>query len=98
MRLSERVAIVTGGAKGIGGAIARRFVAEGARVMIADIDVQAAQANLERIAASGGQALFTATDVSDSDQVDRLFDQALGAYGQLDILVNNAGIVHGSAA
>src|SRR5258708_8200908 len=98
MRLRGRSAIVTGGAKGIGGAIARRFAAEGANVMIADIDAQAGQANLEKIAASGGQAHFTSTDVSDSEQVARLVDATLAAFGRLDILVNNAGVVHGPAA
>jgi NAD(P)-dependent dehydrogenase (short-subunit alcohol dehydrogenase family) len=98
MRLKGRAGIVTGGARGIGGAIARRFAAEGAQVMIADIDVDSAQENLERIASAGGQAEFTATDVSDAEQVERLFEAAHNAFGRLDILVNNAGVVHGPAA
>jgi NAD(P)-dependent dehydrogenase (short-subunit alcohol dehydrogenase family) len=98
MRLKGRVAIVTGGARGIGGAIAWRFTSEGALVMIADIDTDAAQENLERIASVGGQAQFTPTDVSDAEHVERLFEAAHKAFGRLDILVNNAGVVHGPAA
>jgi len=98
MRLASKVAIVTGGAQGIGGAIAPRFAAEGASVMIADMNAESAQANLDRITAAGGTAQFTPTDVSDEAQVERLFAAALSAYGRLDILVNNAGIAHGPKA
>ncbi len=98
MRLKGRAAIVTGGARGIGGAIARRFAVEGARVMIADVAADEARANVERIASLGGQAQFTPTDVSNAEQVERLFEAAHKAFGRLDILVNNAGIVHGPSA
>ncbi|MCZ7575361.1 MAG: SDR family oxidoreductase [Ardenticatenaceae bacterium] len=98
MDFEGRVTIVTGGARGIGGAIARRFAAEGAAVMIADVNAEAAGALVARIAATGGQAQFTLTDVSDRNQVEALFDTTLAAFGRLDILVNNAGIVHGPKA
>jgi 3-oxoacyl-[acyl-carrier protein] reductase len=98
MQLQGRVAIVTGGAQGIGGAIARRFAAEGASVMIADINAESAAANLERILADGGAAKFTQTDVSDPQQVDHLFAETLSAFNKLDILANIAGIVHGPRA
>jgi NAD(P)-dependent dehydrogenase (short-subunit alcohol dehydrogenase family) len=98
MRLQDKVAVVTGGAQGLGGAIARRFAAEGARVMIADINEKPAQANLERIKSAGGQAQFMPTDVSDPGQVAALFAAVLAAFGRLDILVNNAGLVHGPNA
>src|SRR5262245_34222960 len=98
MRLNGRVAIVTGGARGLGGAIARPFAMEGPSVMIADVDADAGRENLERIASACGQAQFTPTDVSDAAQVERLFDAAQQAFGRLDILVNNAGVVHGPAA
>src|SRR5437016_2375109 len=98
MRLNGRAAVVTGGARGIGGAIAWRFACEGARVMIADVDADAARENLERIASADGQAQFTPTDVSDPEQVNRLFEAVHKAFGRLDILVNNAGVVHGPSA
>lgn len=98
MTLRGKVAIVTGGAQGIGGAIARRFAAEGAQVVIADVAAETAQANVARIEAAGGKARFQATDVADEAQVERLFQVALETYGRLDILVNNAGIAHGPGA
>ena len=95
MILQGKVAIVTGGAQGIGGAIARRFAAEGARVVIADVAAATALENVARIEAAGGAARFQETDVADEEQVEQLFQATLGAYGRLDILVNNAGIAHG---
>jgi len=96
--LQGKVAIVTGGAQGIGGAIARRFAAEGARVVIADVAAATALENVARIEAAGGAARFQETDVVDEEQVEQLFQATLGAYGRLDILVNNAGIAHGPGA
>ena len=98
MILQGKVAIVTGGAQGIGGAIARRFAAEGARVVIADVAAATALENVARIEAAGGAARFQETDVADEEQVEQLFQATLGAYGRLDILVNNAGIAHGPGA
>jgi NAD(P)-dependent dehydrogenase (short-subunit alcohol dehydrogenase family) len=98
MRLKDRVAIVTGGAQGIGGAIARRFAREGASVMIADINEEIAAQNVERIREEGGAAHFARTDVSDPAQVQALFDASLERFDRLDILVNNAGIAHGPGA
>jgi NAD(P)-dependent dehydrogenase (short-subunit alcohol dehydrogenase family) len=96
--LTGKVAIVTGGAQGIGGAIARRFAAEGALVVIADVAAETARENLARIEAAGGTALFHETDVADESHVEGLFQLTLDAYGRLDILVNNAGIAHGPGA
>ncbi len=95
MRLQTKTAIVTGAANGIGAAIARRYAAAGARVVIADIDEEEGQKNVARITQDGGEARFQRTDVSDEDQVEALFQATLQAYGRLDILVNNAGIAHG---
>lgn len=87
--LANKVAIVTGGAHGIGRATAELFAAEGAKVVIADIDVQAG----EKLAASlGSAALFQPTDVAQRDQVEALVARAVDAFGGLDILFNNAGI------
>jgi NAD(P)-dependent dehydrogenase (short-subunit alcohol dehydrogenase family) len=94
MKLKDKVAIVTGGARGIGLAIAKRYVAEGARVAIADVDRAAG----EPAAAALGQAncRFVATDVGDRGAADNVVAETVRAFGSLDILVNNAGIVHGA--
>ena len=91
MRLTDKVAIVTGGARGIGLAIARRYLAEGARVVIADVDAAAGEAEAKAL---GGNCRFVATDVGDARAVANLIDQTIAAFGHLDILVNNAGIIH----
>ena len=86
-RLVDRVAVVTGGASGIGLATARRFAAEGAHVVVADIDPAAGQAAAEQV-----QGLFVQVDVTSPEQVDALFETAVSTYGGLDIAFNNAGI------
>jgi 3-oxoacyl-[acyl-carrier protein] reductase len=91
MRLAGKTAIVTGGASGFGAGIVRKFVTEGARVMIADINGEAA----EKMAAEiGGGTRSCQVDMAKSDQVKALRDATLEAFGQIDILVNNAGITH----
>ena len=92
MRLKDKVAIVTGAAHGIGLAIARRYVAEGARVTIADIDAAAGEAAARAL----GQARFVATDVGDAGNAENVVAETCRAFGDLDILVNNAGIIHGA--
>ncbi len=92
-RLAGRVAVVTGAARGIGRAIADRFAAEGARLVLADIDEAGAVTASAEIEHSGGAALAVGADVGVAADVDRLFDQTLSAYGTVDILVNNAGDV-----
>src|SRR5712671_4146582 len=91
MQLENKVAIITGGARGIGHAIAKRYVAEGAKVVIADVDVTAGEAAARAL---GEVCRFKATDVGDAQQAQSLINDAVGAFGALDILVNNAGIVH----
>ncbi len=87
--LEEKVAIVTGGASGIGAATARLFVDEGARVVIADVDVERGE---ELTAELGDGAAFRRTDVSDADQIQGLVDFAVANFGGLDVMFNNAGI------
>src|SRR6476659_10131805 len=89
-RLDGRVAIVTGGAQGIGGATARKFAAEGAKVLIADIDEAAMAENAERIRTAGGTVETIVADVSDSAQSKAMVDAAVGHWGALHLLVNNA--------
>ncbi|MEP7299373.1 MAG: glucose 1-dehydrogenase [Burkholderiales bacterium] len=91
MRLAGKVAIVTGGGSGFGEGIAKKFVAEGARVLIADRDV----ANGERAAAAlGANARFLHADVTNAADVAAMVDAAVTQFGGLDILVNNAGVAH----
>jgi NAD(P)-dependent dehydrogenase (short-subunit alcohol dehydrogenase family) len=86
-RLQGRVAVVTGGASGIGLATARRLAAEGASVVVADVSPEAGQAAAAEV---GGT--FTAVDVTDAGQVDALFASTAAAHGSVDIAFNNAGI------
>jgi 3-oxoacyl-[acyl-carrier protein] reductase len=91
-KLTDKVAIVTGGARGIGGQIAMAFAAEGADVVIADVlDEVAAEPVLASIAESGRRALFVHTNVADEQQVRAMVDTAVAEFGRVDILVNNAG-------
>jgi len=93
-KLTGKIAIVTGGARGIGGEIAMAFAAEGADVVIADLlGADAAAPVLSSIAASGRRSLLVRTDVSDEQQVRAMVDAALAEFGQVDILVNDAGTV-----
>ncbi len=91
--LKGQVAIVTGGAQGIGNAIARRFAAEGANVVIADIAAEAAAAAVANIIEDGGAALGVVADVGQPADVDRVVETAVREFGGVDILVNNAGDV-----
>jgi 3-oxoacyl-[acyl-carrier protein] reductase len=88
-RLDGKTAIVTGGASGFGAGIVRKFVAEGARVMIADINGDAAAALARELGTTSQQV-----DVSKDISVAAMIDAAYGAFGKLDILVNNAGVSH----
>ncbi|MFE3998621.1 3-oxoacyl-ACP reductase FabG [Nocardioides sp. YIM B13467] len=88
--LENRTAVITGGAQGIGLAVAERFVAEGARVVLADLDGAAAEAAAKELGPD--VATGVACDVVSADDVERSLETAVATYGSLDIVVNNAGI------
>lgn len=94
--LAGKAAIITGAAKGIGLACARRLAAEGAKVVLADIDEEAGEAAAAAIGDAAGEALFVTCDVSKKLDVRNLVTATLDAYGSVDVLVNNAAIVHGA--
>jgi 3-oxoacyl-[acyl-carrier protein] reductase len=92
-RLKDKVAIVTGSSSGIGKAIALRFGAEGASVVVTARRMALCEQTVEQITKAGGEAWPIQTDVADERQVERLIEDTVKRYGRLDILVNNAGIV-----
>jgi NAD(P)-dependent dehydrogenase (short-subunit alcohol dehydrogenase family) len=93
MKLSGKVAIVTGAASGMGKAIAELFAFEGAKVVLSDIHLENAKKAVQVIEAKGGNAIAVAANVAVEEDVQRLIDSAVDAYGTVDILVNNAGIM-----
>ncbi|MGQ7794162.1 SDR family NAD(P)-dependent oxidoreductase [Faunimonas sp. B44] len=95
MTLENKVAIVTGGGRGIGLAIARRFLSDGARVVIADIDEDAGSEAVQQLGESGA-VRFVSCDVGDRLSVRNLVAATIDAFGTIDVLVNNAGILHGA--
>ncbi|MCI5074636.1 SDR family NAD(P)-dependent oxidoreductase [Oricola sp.] len=95
MALDGKIAIVTGGAQGIGYAIAKRLLSDGVRVALADIDEKRGQAAEADLAALG-EVRFIGADVGDRLSVHNLIASTLDVFGDIDILVNNAGIVHGA--
>ena len=92
MKLKDRVAIVTGGAKGIGWGIVKILVQEGAKVVVADWDEVKGEETAAEMRKAGGDAIYVKTDVSQEDQVQQLVQATLERYGRIDILVNDAGI------
>ncbi|WP_430536621.1 SDR family oxidoreductase [Listeria rocourtiae] len=92
-KLVGKVAVVTGGASGMGRQIALLFAKEGAKVIVADIQLEAAEDTVTEIKASNGEALAVVANVMKEDDVQAMIDKAVEAYGTLDILINNAGIM-----
>src|SRR5882757_3634632 len=91
--LADNVAIITGGASGIGRATALLFAREGAAVVVADVNAQAGQAVVSEIEKAGGRAFFESTDVTRLADCRRVVEHALRECGKIDILFNNAGII-----
>ncbi|WP_156760091.1 SDR family NAD(P)-dependent oxidoreductase [Microbacterium karelineae] len=97
MTLTNKVAIITGGAGGIGRATVHRYVRGGAKVLVADLDLDAAQSVVDEVEEAGhaGAAVAHAVDVSDFAQVEQMVQAAVDAFGGVDIIFNNAGIAGG---
>jgi NAD(P)-dependent dehydrogenase (short-subunit alcohol dehydrogenase family) len=93
MKLKSKVAIITGGSSGIGQAAAVLFVKEGAKVVLADVDLKGGEETLAQIKKEKGEAFFIKTDISKSSEVQNMVSKTLEKYGRIDILVNNAGVV-----
>ena len=91
-RVQDRVVIVTGGAGGIGAATCQAVAAEGAKVVVADLDASAAQAVADAIVASGGSAVSVGVDVTDRVQVQAMIQKAVDSFGALNVIFNNAGM------
>jgi NAD(P)-dependent dehydrogenase (short-subunit alcohol dehydrogenase family) len=91
-RFTDRVALITGGAQGIGRATAERLIADGARVVLADMDVALAERTAAELSRAGGQASAIACDIAEREQVRGAVAETLERQGRLDILVANAGI------
>jgi len=93
--LEDGVAVVTGGASGMGEAMAREFAGRGAAVVVVDIDGDGAEAVATDVAADGGDAIGVQADVRDRESVEAAVDAAVEAYGTIDVLCNNAGVFDG---
>jgi len=93
MRLENKVAVVTGAGSGMGKQIALLYAKEGAKIAVSDINLDAANATVEEIKATGGNAIAVSANVANEEDIQNLIDTTVQSYGTLDILVNNAGIM-----
>src|SRR5580698_8826025 len=92
--LAGRVAVITGGASGLGLAFSEALAAEGAAVVMADLDETKGKAAADKIAATGQSATFFRADISEREDARALIDAAIQKHGRIDILINNAGVQH----
>src|SRR5690606_11252239 len=95
MKLQDKVAVVTGGASGMGKAIVELYASEGAKVIVADLNLEGAEEVVKGIIENGGVAKAVQVNVARQEDIDNMIDTAVNEYGTLDILVNNAGIMDG---
>jgi NAD(P)-dependent dehydrogenase (short-subunit alcohol dehydrogenase family) len=93
MRLSNKVAIITGSGSGMGQTAAELFAREGASVVVTDISAEMGEATVRSIRNAGGRAIFVKANVADEDEVKHMVNTAIDAFGRVDVLYNNAGIM-----
>ncbi len=93
MKLKDRVAIVTGAARGIGKAIASALLREGAKIILVDVDAEKLEASKNELKEKGGVAVAIPLDITKNSEVQEMVDQIHNTFGRIDILVNNAGII-----
>jgi 3-oxoacyl-[acyl-carrier protein] reductase len=96
MRLTDKVAIITGGGSGIGQATALKFAHEGAKVVVGDLAIERADETARKITEDGGEAMAVRVDVRDKASIVQMVEAVIARYGRIDCLVNNAGIVQDS--
>jgi NAD(P)-dependent dehydrogenase (short-subunit alcohol dehydrogenase family) len=94
MRLQNKIALITGASSGIGRESALLFAQEGAKIVVADLNISGGEETVNLIKNAGGDAIFIQVDVSKANQVQMMIDRTLETYGKLDILFNNAGVFH----
>ena len=94
MKLKDRIAIVTGGGKGIGAEICLRLASEGAKIVIAEMDIENGEKISKKIQGNNGEAIVVETNVAEEDSANNMADVAIKKFGKIDILINNAGIRH----
>ena len=94
MKLKDRVAIVTGGGKGIGEEICIGLAKEGAKIVIAEVDITNSENAKKKILDTGSEAIIVKTDVSKKDSINEMVEKTIQTFGKIDILINNAGIRH----
>ena len=97
MRLEDKVALVTGGASGIGRASALVFAREGASVVVSDVNLAGSEETVQEIKAGGGHAIAIAGDVSDTSDAKRMVESTVEAYGSIDVVLNSAGVISDTA-
>jgi NAD(P)-dependent dehydrogenase (short-subunit alcohol dehydrogenase family) len=98
MLLKDRVAIITGGAKGMGKTMALKFAEEGCAVVVCDIDAKGTKSVADEIAGNGGKSLAFKVDITKSADIKKMVDRTIAKFGKVDILINNAGGVPGTKA
>ena len=92
--IKEKIAVITGASQGIGYACAERFIKEGAKVVLSDVEDDIGEQVTAKLCESGGDAIYVHCDVSKKQEIKNLFDKAIEKYGRVDTAIANAGIVH----